>query len=75
MLVPGDCVASNTEEENRNALAEMAKVLKADVRPSTDLDLAPLLLRGGESGQVTQARGGLRVRRADLGPRGQYPRV
>ena len=37
LVVPGDCVASNTEEENRNALEQMRKVLKADIRPSTEL--------------------------------------
>jgi nicotinamidase-related amidase len=37
VIVPGDCVASNTEAENRAALEEMAKVLKADTRPSTEL--------------------------------------
>jgi nicotinamidase-related amidase len=42
LLVPRDCVASNTEEENRLALEQMAKVLKADIRPSNELDLAEL---------------------------------
>jgi nicotinamidase-related amidase len=37
LVVPADCVASNTEEENRNALDQMRKVLKADVRPSAEL--------------------------------------
>jgi nicotinamidase-related amidase len=37
LAVPQDCVASNTEEENRNALAQMQKVLKADIRPSAEL--------------------------------------
>lgn len=37
VVVPRDCVASNTEEVNRAALDEMAKVLKADTRPSTEL--------------------------------------
>lgn len=37
VVVPGDCVASNTEEINRAALGEMAKVLKADTRPSDEL--------------------------------------
>ena len=37
LFVPGDCVASNTEEENRHALEQMAKVLKADTRPSAEL--------------------------------------
>ena len=42
LLVPADCVCSNTEKENRDALAQMQKVLKADIRPSTELDLASL---------------------------------
>jgi nicotinamidase-related amidase len=42
LFVPRDCVASNTEEENRSALDQMEKVLKADVRPSDELDLAEL---------------------------------
>ncbi len=42
LAVPADCVASNTEEENRNALEQMAKVLKADTRPSEELDFAEL---------------------------------
>ena len=43
LIVPGDCVASNTEEENRNALDQMARVLKADIRPSNELDFGELL--------------------------------
>ena len=39
LVVPGDCVASNTAEENRYALEQMAKVLKADTRESIALDL------------------------------------
>jgi nicotinamidase-related amidase len=39
LIVPCDCVASNTEQENAGALEEMKKVLKADVRPSTELVL------------------------------------
>jgi nicotinamidase-related amidase len=42
LVVPDDCVASNTPDENRHALDEMAKVLKADTRPSTGLDLEAL---------------------------------
>jgi nicotinamidase-related amidase len=42
LVVPADCVASNTEEENRNALAQMRKVLKADVTPGERLDLEAL---------------------------------
>lgn len=42
LYVPRDCVASNTKEENRLALQQMEKVLKADVRPSEELDLVEL---------------------------------
>jgi nicotinamidase-related amidase len=34
LVVPSDCVASNTVEENGYALDQMARVMKADVRPS-----------------------------------------
>ncbi len=49
LAVPSDCVASNTEEDNRNALDQMRKVLKADTRPSTDLSFEALrrLAAGG----------------------------
>jgi hypothetical protein len=40
--VPCDCVVSNTADENRAALDLMAKVLKADTRPSMELSLATL---------------------------------
>jgi nicotinamidase-related amidase len=39
LLVPRDCIASETEADNQHALAYMSKVLKADTRPSTDIDL------------------------------------
>jgi nicotinamidase-related amidase len=50
LYVPSDCVASNTEDDNRYALRQMANALKADTRPSTDLDLDVILKRHG--GQV-----------------------
>jgi nicotinamidase-related amidase len=37
VVVPRDCVASNSEQINDAALGEMAKVLKADTRPSAEL--------------------------------------
>ena len=49
LVVPCDCVASNTGEENRGALEQMRKVLKADIRPSTELDLDSLGGRGTEA--------------------------
>jgi nicotinamidase-related amidase len=42
LYVPRDCVASNTEELNRDALEQMQLVLKADTRPSDELDLEAL---------------------------------
>ena len=42
LFIPSDCVASNSEEENRSALKLMQKVIKADIRPSTELDLEGL---------------------------------
>jgi nicotinamidase-related amidase len=49
LVVPSDCVASNTAEENSYALAQMAQILKADVRASTTLpaDFNELLRFGG----------------------------
>jgi nicotinamidase-related amidase len=38
LLVPQDCIASETEADNQYALAYMSKILKADTRPSTDID-------------------------------------
>jgi nicotinamidase-related amidase len=48
LYVPADCIASNTIEENRHALELMEKVLKANVTPSTELDLEELKRQGGE---------------------------
>jgi nicotinamidase-related amidase len=42
LVVPSDCVASNHEEENTHALGLMKTVLKADTRPSTELNLDEL---------------------------------
>jgi nicotinamidase-related amidase len=38
LLVPSDCVASNTVEETRYALEQMQRVLKADIRPAAEID-------------------------------------
>ena len=39
LIVPSDCVVSNTDGENEHALEQMRLVLKADTTPSTELDL------------------------------------
>jgi nicotinamidase-related amidase len=42
LVVPRDCIASEEEADNRHALEHMAKVCKADIAPSGDVDLAAL---------------------------------
>jgi nicotinamidase-related amidase len=42
LIVPSDCVASPTAKENESALQLMSSVLKADIRPSTELDIGKL---------------------------------
>ncbi len=49
LIVPADCVASNTAEENDSALEQMRRVLKADIRPSTELDLDSMSARRKEA--------------------------
>ncbi|WP_406698960.1 isochorismatase family cysteine hydrolase [Singulisphaera sp. Ch08] len=48
LIVPSDCVASNSAHENQHALTEMRTILKADTRPSSELDCEAL--KRGESG-------------------------
>jgi nicotinamidase-related amidase len=43
LFVPCDCVASNTEQENRHALEQMSRVLKAETKASTEIDLEAIL--------------------------------
>ena len=42
LIIPRDCIASASEEENDNALEQMRKVLSADTRPSTEIDFTGL---------------------------------
>src|SRR5688572_17140353 len=39
LIVPRDCVAANNEELHNQALEQMARIHKADTRPSTELEL------------------------------------
>ena len=39
LLIPEDCCVSNTTRENEEALALMRKFLKADTRPSAEIEL------------------------------------
>ena len=63
LFIPADCSISNTEEENENALAEMGRVLKADLTPSTELDLEAI--KRGDVEDVPDSR--RRARAVDLG--------
>jgi nicotinamidase-related amidase len=40
LIIPADCIASNTTADNEYALQQMSNVLKADIRPSTEIDFA-----------------------------------
>ena len=42
LFVPEDCVASSEPGENEHALEHMRRVLKADTRPSTEIDFEEL---------------------------------
>jgi hypothetical protein len=42
LVVPQDCIASQTEDDDRHALRHMAKVTKADTRRSVEIDLEAL---------------------------------
>ena len=51
LFVPTDCVVSQTKEENEYALNQMEKVLKADIKPSTELNLEAMKT-GADSPQI-----------------------
>lgn len=42
LIVPSDCIASNTPAENHYALQHMRTVMQADTRPSGEIDWASL---------------------------------
>jgi nicotinamidase-related amidase len=52
LVIPRDCVASNTEEENEHALKLMEQVLKADITPSTELNFEELKQRASRSAVI-----------------------
>jgi nicotinamidase-related amidase len=54
LIVPSDCVASNSADENEYALDLMKRVLKADIRPSAELDFDELKQEASQSPAVTQ---------------------
>jgi nicotinamidase-related amidase len=56
LYVPADCSASNDPEDNRHALHQMETVLKADITPSTKLDLEALKQRSRERSGPRKAK-------------------
>ena len=42
LIIPGDCIASESPRDNQYVLEQMAKILQADTRPSTEIDLKAL---------------------------------
>jgi nicotinamidase-related amidase len=42
LVVPSDCIASRTEDDDRYAIAHMARVTKAHTRPSSEIDFPAL---------------------------------
>jgi nicotinamidase-related amidase len=54
LFVPSDCVVSETAADNDSALKQMAKVLKADIRPAAELNLRELKTNGHSPGTVDQ---------------------
>jgi nicotinamidase-related amidase len=42
LVIPSDCMASESPQENRRVLRHMARVLKADTRPSAKINLTAL---------------------------------
>jgi nicotinamidase-related amidase len=47
LLIPRDCVASQSEEENEVVLKYMKRVFEADLRSSDEIDLAKVLSAAG----------------------------
>lgn len=56
LVIPSDCVASNTAEENEHALKLMQQVLKADTTPSDELDLEELKRAATHEPEETNAQ-------------------
>ena len=54
LMVPADCCASNTVADHQQALEQMRTVLKADIRPSTEVEWQAL--RRGSVRQMPDSR-------------------
>lgn len=56
LVIPQDCVASSDAQENAHALELMQRVLKADITPSTELDLEALKREASRDTQPPDAQ-------------------
>jgi nicotinamidase-related amidase len=65
LVVPADCVAARTPAESARALAHMRRVLDADTRPSTSLELAAIRRAAGRAECGERSRRAARGRRAE----------
>jgi nicotinamidase-related amidase len=54
LYVPADCVASNQIEDNEHALELMSKVLKADTRPSMEINFDELKRQESDEKEETR---------------------
>ena len=52
LIIPTDCIASIKQEENDYALRQMQEVLKADIRPSAEVDFN---IRSGNASEQARA--------------------
>jgi len=57
LIIPSDCVASNTPEENHYALQHMRNILQANIMPSSELDWSKLHQAEGERATIEQDLG------------------
>jgi hypothetical protein len=56
LIIPADCTASNTPADNETALQQMSQVLKADIRPSTEIDFAAYDRQHAKANKVASQR-------------------
>ncbi len=55
LVIPADCTASNEAADNENALMQMQEVLKADTRPSSEIDFKAYSKQSGAKARVAPA--------------------
>lgn len=69
LWIPGDCSASNHPNDNEYALKQMESILKADIRPSTELDWEELKRWGEQSEADSQQQNKVSGNSSSNGPK------